>query len=75
MCLPGAVSKWFNCDDPCTYDWDVWPYWFRDVGTGAGDKQVFHKRIWSLSYKRGLFPMFTTSSILPVLSEQDIVNV
>lgn len=59
MCSPGAVSKWFSCNDPCTHDWAAWPHWSGDVGTGAGDTQVFHKRIRSLSHKWGLFPIFS----------------
>lgn len=57
ICWAGSVSKWFNCNDPGTHDWDAGPHWSRDAGAGSGDTQVFHGRLWSLLYKWGLLSM------------------
>ena len=56
--LSGALSKWCSCNDPCTHDWHARSYWSRDAGDRTGNAQVLYRRIWSLSFKRGLSYLF-----------------
>jgi len=62
MSSAGSVSKWCSCDDPGTHNWNVWFYWYGNVGERTRNAQVLHQRIWYLLYKWGLFPLFFSFS-------------
>lgn len=48
MIPPGSFSRWGNLDAASTHNFLTRSFWCGDVGSRAGDRQVFHKRLWSI---------------------------
>ena len=51
----GFISQWRRSFLACTCDRNDWADWYWHANKGSRNKQVFHRWIWSLSNKRGLF--------------------